>query len=648
MQIKDKELVDLVEKKLDGTNDSVYDMQNYLNLAYYAGKQWVTYDEETKRLYEPTKESYKVRLVANKIQPIVRTELAKILRNKPIMIAVPATSEQADENSSRIVEKFLEYIEYSLDLQDKDKEAVLWGLNTGNGWIKCFWNPDKGDILRDPENGETIKNGDVDIDILSPFEIRYDQTAKKFDEIAWICQRKVRTVSYVKSVYGKKVEPESGIMNTNLYESKLRNLNNSFSTTNYKSAEDSVEVKEYWEKPSSKYKNGRRITIANGEVLFYDEDIGFGNEERILPFFHFTHIQIPGRVEGMSIIEQLIPVQREYNKTRSQLIEYKNLMAFPQWLVENGSLNSDITDEPGAIIEYKNGRTPPRTISVPTISSDVYKNIELCDQEFFFISGQQETSHGGAPAGIKSGVAIRYLQEQDDTKIMPTISNWVNVKRKYMTYLVKLAKHYYTIPRKIKVVGKDKKVQVLEFQGSDITTTDIRIEEGSLFQQSKSAKQQYVFDMLGAGVLNPVEDRALILKMLELGVVDDMYDDEQIDSQQAQNEEVKWSRGLIDTITRDFFNHAEHIKVHNKFRKQNEYVELEDSIKAYIDEHVLEHEMLLQQQVAQNIPQAVPETTQNTIPTIPEVSLEDIISRLSDDEKQAIYDNPALLDQFMK
>ncbi len=592
LEIKEKDIVSEIQKKLDSVDDLAYHMQNYLNIAYYAGKQWIAYDQTNKRLFEPPKEPHKVRLVANRIQPIVRTELAKLTKNKPIMGVIPASNEDDDIKSAKIAGKVCEWLEYELDLQTKDRENGLWGLTCGMGFIKPFWNIGKGDMIQDPDDGTQLKLGDVDVDVVSTFELKWDPSAKKWSEVKWICHEKPRDVDYVKEVYGVEVEPEKGILNTNLYEGQLRNLNSNWTTTSYKPMENAVMVKEYWEKPTKKYPKGRRVTIANDKVLLHEEDIGFGpedNTERELPFFPFIHIKIPGRVHGQAIIENLIPIQREYNKSRSQIIENKNLMANPIWLAEEGAFVEDPTDMPGSIVEYHKGFNKPEMTQPTSIGADVYKNIEQCIEEFFFISGQQEVSHGSTPPGVKSGVAISFLQEQDDTKMGPSIANFIECKQNYMSYMLKMIRYKYDIPRTIKVVGQNKEVEVIEFMGSQLTSTDVRIQEGSMFQQSRAAKQEWIFNLIGSGVLNPVQDKQIILKMLELGTVDELYDEENLDINQAQKEQQRWEKGDPSPIVRDFFNHTIHIMEHNKFRKTEAYEELHPELQMVIDQHVEEH-----------------------------------------------------------
>ena len=169
-------------------------------------------------------------------------------------------------------------------------------------------------------------------------------------KVTWVCHEKVRDIDYIKETYGVEVQEESGIAESNLYESKLTSI----SGVSFQKKEHSAVVHEYWELPG-KYPKGRRITTCEDKVLFYSEDIGFGDGERELPFFPFFHINVPGRIFPTCIVEQLIPIQREYNKSRSQIIENKNLVGNPIMIAPRGSLDEDPTNEPGQFLEYAGG-----------------------------------------------------------------------------------------------------------------------------------------------------------------------------------------------------------------------------------------------------------------------------------------------------
>lgn len=633
---KQLERVALVDERSKQGEHSDEDINSYKQLAYYTGNQWIAMNKQTKTIVPLPKEDYQVQYVANRIMPSVRTELAKVMRNKLTKKVIPATTEDADVRAARLAEKVVEWLEYDLKLQEIDEEAIMWTLVTRIGFVKPVWNPNKGVIIA-TEDGKQIKQGDADIEVLNLFELKWDKSASKWEQARWYVHERQRTVEYVKDMYGVEVEAEDGLTQSSVYAGKLASLTSGstgFIASSVK-AVDCVVVKECWEKPSNKYPKGRQITTANGKELYYAEDIGFGEEdtsEREVPIFPLIHINVPGKIIGSSIVEQLMPVQREYNKSRSQTIENKDLMANPKWVAEVGSVDDEIDNRPGSVIWYRKGFAPPVMTQPTSLGSDVDSNIERCLEEFMFISGQQEVSHGATSPGVTAGVAIQLLQEQDDTKLGPTIAKYGRFKQHYLSYLLKMIKYKYDTPRTVTLVGKNKAQEVLEFKGSELTSYDVRMDDMSLTQLSSAAKKQYIIELIQLGVLNPQTDKDLIVRILEVGITDEMYDALEIDVQQAMNENSLWAKGDMSPITREFYNHEVHVAQHNRFRKGMEYEALAPEQRAIIDAHVQEHLEYVMGEMMQPMEQ--------------EIDQAKVLGALTPEEQAAVQADPSILDNL--
>lgn len=187
-----------------------------------------------------------------------------------------------------------------------------------------------------------------------------------------------------------------------------------------------------------------------------------------------------------------------------------------------------------------------------------------------------------------------------------------------MSYMLKMIRYKYVEERTLKIVGKNKEIETVSFYGNQITSTDVRISEGALLHASKAGKQQWILNLIQSGVLNPQNDRDLILKMLELGMDDELYDSTEIDRKQAQNEQTKWLQGDLSPGVRDFYNHAIHIMEHNKFRKGSDYEKMaqipavfmgkQATAQTIIDAHIQLHQEFInqmqQQQLMQMLQQA--------------------------------------------
>src|SRR5690606_24823610 len=116
-------------------------------------------------------------------------------------------------------------------------------------------------------------------------------------------------------------------------------------------------LKEYYERPSKKYPEGRFIVVAGDKCLHAGPMpymIGEDGEPDF-PFVRTVSIAHPGCFWGKSVIERLIPVQRRYNALRNRKAEYLNLVAIGQWYEPDGSLEDDteLNNAPGNRIRYR-------------------------------------------------------------------------------------------------------------------------------------------------------------------------------------------------------------------------------------------------------------------------------------------------------
>jgi hypothetical protein len=604
-----KDMLKKVKDLVDATCTTELDREDTINLAYFKGRQWISWDKYKNQVWEPPQEPKKTQHTENRLSPLVQHQLARVQRNHWIMDAIPASSEVADIESARVSKKIAEWLEYDKKLAEVDETSLLWGLVTRIVFIQPYWNPSLGPLAT--PDGE--HEGDIDYDILSCFEVKYDPSATSWRDVRWLRKSRVRDIDYVEQVYGKKVKPEKGLSANNIYDAKM-----SFASLNdnikHVPLEHHVRVHEFWELPCSEYQNGRRVTYTDNhdEPLFVKDDIGFGPQddtERVLPFFPFVAIRLPGCVHGTNKYTQCRPIQREINRTRSQIIDNKDLTAYPQLVVENGSMEEDWDNEIGGVKYYTPGSKPPAYLQPPMAGADAYQNLTQLYEAFDYVSGISQASTGRMPADA-SGYMMQLAIEQDDTQFAPTIENWIRCKQGYMSYSLKMLHFNYKSERKLRIVGRDN-VEVLPISGASIKTWDVRLQRGSLLASSMVAQRAEIMNLINAGVLNPVEHRDEILGRLEFGKIDDMYKEAEQDRAQARKESMLWERGIIEQdpnkAVRDFFNHQVHIKEHNRWRKSEVYESLDEEKRGMIDMHVMFHEMLLQeQQIKQMMAQMPP------------------------------------------
>lgn len=601
--------------------------QWYINMAFYIGRQNVAVVSPQSsvgagvRLYTPPVPYYRSRPVINRIRPIIRTELAKLTAQKPTATIVPATGEDRDMAAAQAGEQIWDSIYRSKKIKGIFSRAMLWTLTCGTGFMKTAWDPNKVD--REGNRGDFL------YECVTPFHLFIpDMLAQDIEDQPYIIHIQTKSVDWVKANYpGINAEPNVMEANDILNDSFLQLVGASDFRKN------SILCYEVWIKPGQTdfMPNGGMFTIIGETVTQFIENNPYVHQQ--YPFVKFEHIPT-GRFYADSVINDLLPIQREYNRTRGQMIEAKNTMAHPQLIAAEGSVDaSKITTEPGQMILYKLGFPKPEPMPLQNLPSYVIQEVERLLLDFEDISGQHQVSKGQVPPGVTAATAISFLQEQDESMLATTFGSIEEGFEKIGYQTLCYVKQYWDVPRTVKVVGRDGQFNVLSFMGSQLgDNTDIRVEAGSALPTSKSAKQALLMDLMSQGFIPPEKG----LELMDVGGVQRLYEEVQIDSAQATRENMKMAAVTdddmsmylqtfqgINTMTgqpmlvdpnsgqpltdamgnptapplivpvNTFDNHQIHISVHNNYRKGQEYEQLPQRIKDLFEEHVNQHMMAL-------------------------------------------------------
>lgn len=508
----------------------------YLNLAFYFGKQYVEPQSRGSainsilggRLVTPTAPPWRVRLTINRIRPIIRTELAKITSQKPTVTVVPSSSEDKDYFAAQAGEQIWDSIYREKKIRNVFKRACWWTLLTGCGFVKSWWDPNEMDSVN-----HTM--GDFCYNPVTPFHILVpDLREEDLENQPYLIHIQTRSVDWVKLFYPQlqNVKPDTTEVN-DLLEDAFMNLIAGQQTDNRRKA---VLVKEVWIKPNQipQLPTGGLITVIGNKIVqFYDQ---WPYDHSQYPFAKIDHIP-SGKFYSDSTIPDLRPLQKELNRTRSQVIEAKNSMAKPRIIAYKGSINAAmVTSQPGQIIFVTPGFELPQPMPMPPLPRYVAEEINRILADMNDISGQHEVSKGQAPPGVTAATAISYLQEQDDSMIANTYDSVEDAIEKVAAQTLSYVKQYWDQPRVVKVVGIDGSFDAMTFLGADLgNNTDVRVEAGSALPQSKAAKQAFLMDLMKFGWIPPQQG----LEVMDIGGLNKITDQIRVDAKQAQRENQK-------------------------------------------------------------------------------------------------------------
>ena len=540
-----------------------------LNLSFYKGKQYVFYNKRTRRMESlPTEDGdkprYRVRLVSNQIAPNTQSLLSRLVKSKPQFFATPGQASFEAQKASQVAENLLEYWWSSLHLTEKREEAMMWSIIAGNGFWKVSWDDKAGPGMKvmvgpdgqpivDPmvkhffdknleamgidsdEFEKRIYQGEIRVDVLSPFDVLLDDSASVFEDCKYAFCVHPMSPDEIRDRYGVSLKANA----INKYpDETLPGVFNMGGKT-----KENIRLVYYgYFVPGGKYPDGRFVVFTKDpSIVLYDAPWPYPFEE--LPLVKFPGMRVPGQLWDSSVVEQAIPLQKELNRTLSQMIEYKNLTLKPQMLAPVGSLRQRITDEPGAIFEYNPvaGKVP-ESIPIPSLPPYVFEHLQDLGVRLKDTFGLNEIMEGSVPPNVEAGVAIDLLQEAATDRLAPQITLMEKALERCGNLMLQLAQEYYQEPRTMIITGSGSKPKVERFDDADlIKGVTVQVEAGSGLPRTRAGRQARVMQLLQMGILSPTK----AYKYMDMADFKSLQMQFEADEEQAMREHDKLMDGGI-------------------------------------------------------------------------------------------------------
>lgn len=596
------------------------EQQWFVNGAMLRGNQNMEWSAAEQKLVTPPAPRHRQRLIVNKIGPKSRTRIAKFLKNRPTPVVLPATQDVEDKLDARATSKAFSFIARKDRLEQKYADVLRWAAMTGHGYWWPYWDPKAiGHIKIDDQltgKAQVVEApiGDVCIEVGNPFEILVEDPGISFiGDQPRIMRARSRSLSEVTARYPEYaafVKADTDANDVLRYERQLAELTTSAiggmglqssRETGTDEKPRNVLVKELFEKPCPDYPKGRYLVVANG-VLLRDQDhlpYGFHDLANPYPCIDFVDMPQVGQYYVVTLVEQAIPIQREYNNLRSRLAEHTRLSVHPKVLVaRQHQLAAGVwTSGSGEVVEYvAHPSIPePKPWSPPPISADVWRSFELLDKEMSDIFHIYPESEGRQGQG-ESGYQTSLLQESADTVHGPDQRAHEMSMIEAFYKIRRLMKQGYgpNLPRLVSVTGNHLSGEAFEFSQEDIDeNADIIVETGSALPQGKAERTQFLIELGAGGWLgNPADpnDRARFLNYLEMGSVEDAYDFDRRDEELARLENLAVEEKKFPIKSPDFFeNHDLHQRLHaDKLKAPGAKLWAPEQRSALIH-HLLEH-----------------------------------------------------------
>lgn len=660
------------------------------NRAFYKGNQWCFWNNvsgqvETLPVAEGDKPRWKVRLTSNQILPGVQHYVAQLTKTKPVIEATPDSTAYRDISAAEVAESLFEYWWQELLLKSKLQRALI-NACISQGYWKISWdalagksmkimlgpdgqpimNEDLADAFRDElrqvaEQNQmdeqqllqmfekTIYVGDLRVDVMPGENVIIDPAATTYTEAAYAICRHALDVDEIKARWGKDMEPNSAPTDSAVPLA--------FSKSKEQRSKTVRDVYIGYFKPSASIPKGRYV-VWTEEPYAILEDTDWPYPFNELPLVKFPGIERDDSATDEALVTHARPLQKELNRTLSQIVQFKDLSIKPQMIAPVGSLRQRLTDEPGAVFEYQpiqglapEWRQPPQ---LPQAAFNILGDIQQrLDRLFNRIPSQRDSM----PARVDSGISVELLQEAVADQISPVINRMEEALARAGYLMVLLAQKYYIEPRLLKIRGEGGSTQVRKFRNADLAGGfSITAQSGSGLPRSRAGRQQQILELVDRQMLSPQQ----ALKRLDLADMRSIGAAFAADEDQAHREHDKLIRqqpinalavqgammevnqalmsGEIDEMQAQqilmqaalsplpYENSAAHASVHALFMKSPEFEQLPPEAQQAFNMHY----MLTQQALAAAAPvdpKALPKSTVNMRATVSAPVMQKILEK---------------------
>jgi len=591
-------------------------------LAWVAGYQYTDIDRASGKLLPVNLEKQR-KLIFNRLKAFLKKLVSKAMAVVPALGVVPKTTEHEDLRAAEVGDAIIESLYDKLNFDMIRRQFFAWIFLINRAILRVFWNEKKEGLVGIEKTTEEVDGvpieaevkvtepGDIDMEVVSPFACRVDPLSTNPAKWRWF-------------LYGEKVDADAleedyelpaGAVDTDTqllddapaipFEAIIPGHSSATSQPDESIVGRTCIKYEFWTPKIY-------VIAVKNKILEY----GINPYGRI-PFFAYSDSTIPIDNYGYdiifndSIIKDMIPVQKEYNRFVSLMsLALERAAKIKVLSPLSALLNKRQVYDDGSvvIIDYNNQMGEPHQLKLDSLPPYAFNLKQDLERELESVSNIHEVSFGRLPerASHASGTLVSLLIEQDDSVLDPIIRDADKVFSDAWTLALEIIQHSYTRPRLFKLVGRDLEDSVRWFSGADLRgNTDVAITTQLALPKSKALRAEWILKLAERGLL---DDKKMILELLEFAEAKRIYPLSLVHEKKAMRENY-----LIETTSDitandlmpyhcEWDDHAAHLKIHLRDRLSPKYDRYTAQQKTALNNMIQFHQSRLQPQP--NQPQA--------------------------------------------
>ena len=531
---------------------------------------------------------------------------SQLAANPPSVIPRPTSSDPSDRRKADAADRLIRFSLREYVLKEKVDQCSLHTLLYGTGFIKSYWDADKGEITQfDEATGELKTEGDFCFTTPSPWDIWLDPDAACWADVKYIFERVL--IPYEEACFrfpDKKEVIDKARRQQD--EGRSEAGQSALSRRSY----DVVEVYQYWEKgmPYNGYQGRFCYHLKDGQLLSPvapnpfrfspPSDRGVDHPENNavkkelparagLPYHIFTDVDVSNTVWGKSGISYQAPLQDMHNRMNNAMLENLQAHGVARLLLPSGCevTEDSFTNSPYDIVKITAGSGDPKFIEPMAMPAAMTQMLQQVKSGIDDMAGVNENMFG-QQSREQSGFSMQYATQQGNLiRHRLFVKYTMLVESVYRAYL-NMVRKYWQLPRTIRVLGKEKAYEALDIAGADIDGGyDLAVEYGASLSLDPTARREEMITLMPLFEKAGVEPRT-IMQMLKLNELEGVYDKVQMSADRQREIFEQMIAKTLYLEPRELQDHKNMLAFAYDYIMTSEFSYLEERHKLLVEQHI--------------------------------------------------------------
>lgn len=572
-------------------------------IANYKGIQYETQTARSRSSSDISQDNKaKVdKIVVNHLYDLTESHVSRAVKYKPAVEVSPANPEEfSDVVGAKMKKALIDHLWYKTKFREFLFPLLVRDSKVcGEDWLFVLWDAQAGDVHPayasarragkssiTLEDGATVSldrpvmQGDVVYRHVNAGDV-FLQKKRCFDEVEYLFWQEIMNVDDLKADYpnlADQIKPEK---DEQTYD---------YETLSLKKTANECVVYNFFHKKTGRLAGGKRVRFIKGLIL---ENQELGLEHGRLPAVRLSDIDIPNERHGVSFFRNVRPLTNIYNNVTNMINRNQILCAHPKWVMPAGAckleqLGNDIT-----IVQFK-GPVAPQLVSMSPTPRESFEFRQQIKEEFQILSGVHGVSRGEPPPGVTAGVAIQFLNEQENERANTFMLKVNSFIVDVADLTIQTASQFYkdSDERMISVAGKSHAWMARRFEQKWLEGDyDVRVANSSALPESKAQRVQNVLDL--SERFPGIYSNEQVMEMLDLGQSEKMVDAATmaIRAAEAENEDIQAGEAVLPPA--EYESHIAHWRVHARMFQNPNFKQLPREIQDSAKDHMMATEMMM-------------------------------------------------------